>query len=195
MKKNLTILLLLLVFKSISQDKNLIQAGIRLFKETDTPFSFKRKLTDNEYVYNFGFGARAKYLRVLNKRIMAGFEIGAWYFLNNAKNVDNYNDEYKTRNMVTPFMGTLHFIIYRKNLNWVNIGLKAGTAYLQNIHKLNDNSVRVLTKWTSLFEVSITTQLVVRRRTMRIFHFGYGCNFLDGKILRGIYVDPLYIHF
>lgn len=193
MKRTLTILILLLVLKGISQDKNVIRIGVRLFKEADAPFSFKRKLPKNEYVYNFGYGLRTRYARILNKRVSAGFETGVWYFINNAKNIDSHNDEYKTRNLVTPFMGAIHINIYQKDLNWIILGLKGGTAYLQNIHKLNDNSVRVSTKWTSLFEISLSAQFGTKRK--RVYHIGYGCDFLDNKIIRSAYFDFKYIHF
>lgn len=196
MKNILTFLIILFFsFNSNSQDKNLIRIGVRLFKEADAPFSFKRKFDKSQYVYNLGFGLRAKYLRILKNRISAGVETGAWYFINNSKNIDSYNDEYKTRNLVTPFMGVIHITVYRKDLNWVDIGLKGGSAYLQNIHKLNDKSVRVATKWSSLFEVSLTAQIVTKRKSMRTYHIGYGCDFFDNKVIRSAYFDFRHIRF
>ncbi|MBL7931718.1 MAG: hypothetical protein JNL60_07445 [Bacteroidia bacterium] len=190
MKRTVTLLILFLALKGISQDKkNILRIGLRLFKESDAAFSFKRKLPKNEYVYNLGFGLRARYSRILVKRLSIGPEIGVWYFINNAKNIDLYNNEYTRRNLVVPFMFCVHINIFQKDKNWISLGLKGGTVYLQNIRKLDNNITKTAGTWTSIFEVSLTAQFVTNGVRKRVYHLGYGWDFFDNKVIRGAYID------
>ena len=187
MKVIMAVFLFLLATFALSQEKNSVRIGFRVFKEADGPFQFKRQLPKSDYVYNEGIGARIKYLRTLSNRLSTGIETGFWYFWNNSESLDFNRGSYVKRNTVLPLLAVLHVSVFRKNLNWISIGMKGGMAYVQNVRIFSTKTGQMKASWMGLAEISLTAQLFTKRK--RVYHFGYGCDFFDERFLRSLYFD------
>lgn len=179
------ITLLLLIFlgasKLFAQRGHAVRIDLSIHSEVDNLFPGVRKQAVNTYVFNRGLGIHVRYGHDITRKFWIGAATGVMYFVNNSNNTDAFSREYKTRNMVTPILGMIEYDLLQTDRNHIGFVFKAGTGYLQNIHKLNDHSVRVATSWTGVFEFTIYMHFGMKNGRFLIPPAAYGRTIIDKK--------------
>lgn len=102
----------LIPFFCLSQDKGHLFSSLSLFKEVDQLFPSTRKQAPNQYVFNYGLGANIGYGYTINKKLSFNIQGGFWYFFNNKINTDALNREFRYRNIVTPVIGKISWLVF-----------------------------------------------------------------------------------